>query len=841
MKRITTVLMLAMLVILASCEKETVLTVDLTDLSYTDAGGSQTITIIANKPWTISASQSWCKVSPSGGEEAAGSRISVSCDANTTYDARSCTVTVTCAELMKTISISQATNNGLMLSQTSYDLTKEAQQLNIEVKANVQFSVEVDSGCKDWVRYNTTKGLTNSTVILDIAENTSYDGREGKVTIKQNGGSLSSTITIKQSQLDGLFISSPGYRISNESHTLTVEVKSNIEFDVKSEVDWIKYVETKGLKTNQIVLDIAANDTYDLREGKVIVKQTNGNLSGTITILQDEQYGLFVSPEEISVSNQSTVVDFEVMQNVDYDIIIPDDAKSWISLIKTKGLKTDNINFSIAQNKSYSERASSVTFKQKNGPLSATVTIVQAQTDFLAITPISDTVSFEADTTQFSVTTNVPYTLSIQNNVNWLSVNAPEKGDTVDGLTTYFYRVSVQENVLTSQRTAEVIVKSDNNVFSAKFTLIQRPDAIISFADAQTKEICLKYWDKNGDGELSMGEAAKVKRLGEAFKTSQIKSFNEFKYFISVTEIDKWAFLGATSIKEITFPENLVSVGQEAFQHCWSLTSIVFNNNLKEIKLAAFNDCSSLESINLPVSLISIENLAFGSTAIRSIFIPMNVTDIIGNIVMRCFNLERIEGKYSSADKRCIIKDGVLLSFAPKNITTYTFSSDVKKVEGGVFTGLSKIEQLAFSSQTSEFGNSAFKECTSLKKVSFGNHGEGVSSLGHMLFQQCYELVEVDLSKAVHLREIPQRLLYHSGVGQFIIPESVEIIGPQSLNGVSIIKCLPIEPPILNSTYPGQADAFSKGCKIYVPANSVQKYKDAYTWSEYENQIYPIE
>ena len=233
MKRITTVLMLVTLFFFAACEKETVLTVDLTDLSYTDAGGSQTITIIANKPWTISASQSWCKVSPSGGEEASGSRISISCDANTTYDARSCTVTVTCAELMKTISISQATNNGLMLSQTSYDLTKEAQQLNIEVKANVQFSVEVDSGCKDWVRYNTTKGLTTSTVILDIAENTSYDGREGKVTIKQNGGSLSSTITIKQSQLDGLFISSPGYRISNESHTLTVEVKSNIEFDVK--------------------------------------------------------------------------------------------------------------------------------------------------------------------------------------------------------------------------------------------------------------------------------------------------------------------------------------------------------------------------------------------------------------------------------------------------------------------------------------------------------------------------------------------------------------------------------------------------------------------------------
>lgn len=44
MKRIATVLMLVMFTVLASCEKETILTVDQTTLSYTDAGGSQTIT-----------------------------------------------------------------------------------------------------------------------------------------------------------------------------------------------------------------------------------------------------------------------------------------------------------------------------------------------------------------------------------------------------------------------------------------------------------------------------------------------------------------------------------------------------------------------------------------------------------------------------------------------------------------------------------------------------------------------------------------------------------------------------------------------------------------------------
>ena len=97
MKRFLAALILVLLTVFVSCEPETMLTIDQTSLSYTDAGGSQSITLTANKPWTASSNQSWCKVSPSGGEEATGSRIAISCDANTTYDARNATVTITCA------------------------------------------------------------------------------------------------------------------------------------------------------------------------------------------------------------------------------------------------------------------------------------------------------------------------------------------------------------------------------------------------------------------------------------------------------------------------------------------------------------------------------------------------------------------------------------------------------------------------------------------------------------------------------------------------------------------------------------------------------------------------
>ena len=261
--------MAAVLALLPSCEKETVLTVNPSSLSFPDAGGSQTVTLTANKAWSASSTQSWCKVSPSAGEEAAGSRITIACDANTTYDERSCASTFTCAEKTVTVNVTQATNQGLVVGQTSFELTKAAQQLEIPVQANVKFSVEVAANCKDWIKYSTTKGLTSSTVVLDIAENKDYDSREGQVTIKQEGGSLSSTISIRQTQLDGLFISTPEYHLSNESHTLTVEVSTNVAFEGTSGADWVKYVETKGLNAKQVVLSVAANESYDARETQV--------------------------------------------------------------------------------------------------------------------------------------------------------------------------------------------------------------------------------------------------------------------------------------------------------------------------------------------------------------------------------------------------------------------------------------------------------------------------------------------------------------------------------------------------------------------------------------------
>ena len=51
-------------------------------------------------------------------------------------------------------------------------------------------------------------------------------------------------------------------------------------------------------------------------------------------------------------------------------------------------------------------------------------------------------------------------------------------------------------------------------------------EGIIQFKDPAVKALCVANWDRNGDGELSVAEAADVMDLGRVFESSDIVSFN---------------------------------------------------------------------------------------------------------------------------------------------------------------------------------------------------------------------------------------------------------------------------------------------------------------------------
>lgn len=350
-------------------------------INFTEQGGTQKVSFTTNRDWNVSSSESWCKISPSSGVVQEGElSFIVTCDPNTTYDPRNATVTIKADELVETISVTQDTNLGLLVSQTSFSVSSPEQALEVEVKANVNYVVDIPADCKDWISHISTKSLTSRTLVLKISENKAYDDRTGQVTIRQTDGPLAETITINQKQAEGLFITTPEYELSNESQTINVEVRANVQYEVESQVDWIKLIETKALSSSTVVLSIEANNTYDNRTGIVLIKQVNGLLEGRITITQKQRDGLFVSPSSFELNDLEQCFEVEVQSNVDFLVSIPDDAKGWLNLVSspiTKGLSSNKFVFSVSKNTSLENREAHIAFKQVNGPLCEEVIVYQ--------------------------------------------------------------------------------------------------------------------------------------------------------------------------------------------------------------------------------------------------------------------------------------------------------------------------------------------------------------------------------------------------------------------------------------------------------------------------------
>ena len=381
-----------------SCEKAPFLTLNGPNIiSFTEQGGTQKVSFTVNRDWTVSSSEPWCKVSPSSGTKSEGEAFfSISCDPNTFYDSRTALVTIKAEGLMESITVIQATNFGILVDKAAYDLDNNAQVIEIEVRSNVDYTVEIEDVAKSWLSITKTKALSSDKLELSVGANESYDDREGRVFIRQKDGDLLETITVRQSKSYGLFVTTPEYDLSNKSHSLTVEVKSNVQYEVESEAQWIKYTQptTKGLVSSQITLDIEANESYDKREGKVVVKQVGGDLSGEIIIRQGESYGLIVSPDFFSLTKEAQTIDVETKSNVDFEVIIPDsDQGSFIFSVEaledgtTKALSTLNYRFSITKNESFFNRSTTITFKQKDGALSGTVSIQQEPNDAPELRP----------------------------------------------------------------------------------------------------------------------------------------------------------------------------------------------------------------------------------------------------------------------------------------------------------------------------------------------------------------------------------------------------------------------------------------------------------------------
>ena len=236
-----------------------------------------------------------------------------------------------------------------------------------------------------------------------------------------------------------------------------------------------------------------------------------------------------------------------------------------------------------------------------------------------------------------------------------------------------------------------------------------------------------------------------------------------------VTQIANWAFKD-TGLKTIVLPGSITKIGDEAFYNCTALTSIELPNTVTSIGISAFYNCQLMKSVTLSSNLTTIKEYAFQScAALESINIPESVTTVGEGAFWYCYGLTAFYGKFSSADKRCFVDEGVLRFFAPAgieeysmpggittiennairdfdNIVNFTIHKDVVTIEDCAFYHCNALTSITIPDNVTVIGEYAFGYCTELKSA---HVGDGVEYINRHAFYNCYKMTDIYIGKSV--------------------------------------------------------------------------------------------
>ena len=252
-----------------------------------------------------------------------------------------------------------------------------------------------------------------------------------------------------------------------------------------------------------------------------------------------------------------------------------------------------------------------------------------------------------------------------------------------------------------------------------------------------------------------------------------------------------------SSITTVTIEDGVTSIGDYAFFDCDGLTSVTIPNSVTSIGIRSFSNCKSLATITIGTGVTTIGTRAFsGCSGLTSITMSESLISIGNTAFWKCTGLTSIT--------------------IPQSVTTISSSA---------FFGCSGINN--FEGKFAADNGRCLIVNDTLKAFAPGELAQyaipdGVKVIGDYAFTS------------------------FSNLSSITIPESVTVIGDGAFRACSALKSVTVynpEPVNVGGT-DKYNDAFyevdAANCTLYVPAESVEKYKNAEGWKEF-GEILPID
>ena len=258
-----------------------------------------------------------------------------------------------------------------------------------------------------------------------------------------------------------------------------------------------------------------------------------------------------------------------------------------------------------------------------------------------------------------------------------------------------------------------------------------------------------------------------------------------------------------------------------AFHSAHNITSINFNFSKYYYDDGLgwnFEGCTKLSSITIN-----------GVSSVGDIAIPSNITSIPNDCFNNCWSIRNI------TIPNTITSIGENAFYVCKGLTSCTIGSGVKTIGGYAFDACSALTSISIPSSVTSIGKAAFTGCKGLTSI---NIPTGVTSINDGTFWGCYSLTSIDIPSNV--TSIGKNAIYNcSGLTSCTIGNGVTSIGSDAFYGCSSLTSVTVNrtiPPTLGL----RAFDNTNNCPIYVPSASVNAYKSASGWSDYDSRIQGI-
>ena len=218
----------------------------------------------------------------------------------------------------------------------------------------------------------------------------------------------------------------------------------------------------------------------------------------------------------------------------------------------------------------------------------------------------------------------------------------------------------------------------------------------------------------------------------------------------TVTTIGENAFKLCTSIKSVTIPDTVTYIGSQCFESDKELVNVKLSSNIKRMESGAFGNCTSLTEITIPKSLEEAgREYGFGMydygpfcgcTNLKTVKLEKGLTQVAGNLFMRCYGLENIDIPDTVTT---IGENAFKLCTSLENVKMY---NSIDEINGRAFAGCTSLKSVSLPDSITGMGTEIFSGCTSLSSVKLPNKRVNITS---STFEGCTSLTEITLPDTV--------------------------------------------------------------------------------------------